>query len=221
MDQDTADRIGNKLDERSLLNDEQHEDKVRRARLCYDSLEEMPPDDRDACIARDAWEQVTNPIPFTKGIDFGLSLKANTHALYTSALQRLTGGGMDLSAIRDHAKIVSEALVKQRIEEMGGDAFLAETDEQILCMIERLSDMDGSSDAWFIAGYIEWLASNTLHNSELIGKHIELPQFSDDDEVEQIDMWDIDPERAREFEERFPYGSTIIEVRTTKPKDKK
>lgn len=222
MDRKTLNRIVNKLEQRSLLNDQEHEDIVGEARLCYDSLDEMPPAARDACIARDAWQMAENPRKFAKRIDYGPSLKTNTHALYTSALLSLkTGLELDVYAIHKHATVVSKALVKQRIKEVGGAKFKRETHSQILRMIERLSDKDGASDAWFLAGYIQWLASNQLGNMKLIHKHTDVPQYSEDDEVSVIDMSEIDPEFARQLAALSFDGNTTIEIRTSKRKHKK
>lgn len=166
MDKRTANRIARKIEQRNVLYDQDHEDKVRRAWVFYDSLEDMPPDERNACIVREAWSKVSDNNLAYYRMNYGSALKTNTHVLYTRALNSLyemkrgAGLAVDLWEIRDHARIVSHTLLEQRKKEIGPLNFATEVTDEVIRMIERLSEKDGTNEACFIAGYIEWLAFN-------------------------------------------------------------
>jgi len=157
MHSKTRKRIQKKLAQRNPRHDQQHLDVVRKARLCYDTVKEMPAAWRSVCRSFEAWERAENgesPIP----VRLGNQPEPILHALMAEGWAALAcPDELETPGIRRAAKALRKQLMRRHLTRLGGPEFYRWIRDEILRLLGDLSDQHASPRAYFTASYLEWL----------------------------------------------------------------
>jgi hypothetical protein len=167
-------RIHAKLSKANLTNDSERFTSVLKSILQHGATKNMSPAEQEARLSYEAWNRaVYGEQPIQK--DLGLALRPNMQALLAEgwAMSAKNGRLGNLYQINQAAKVLRKHLTKQRIEEVKGHAFYKEIHNEILRLIEKISNSTTESESWLAASYLEWLTKQAIDKrlTYFIAKH--------------------------------------------------